>query len=102
MGDPPNIGGWSDAGDQLEWQLLSKRAGTYRVLLDVACPAGVDGSEIEVAAGDVRATGTVPSTRGWRDYKIIDLGILQIDKTGPQHARVAGIADAACEHHELH
>lgn len=83
VGEPPNIGGWSDAGDQLEWQLLSKRVGAYHVLMEVACPAGTDGSEIELSAGGARASGRVPSTHGWTDYKTLDLGILRIDAPGP-------------------
>jgi hypothetical protein len=82
-GTPPNIGGWSDAGDELDWSFTADHAGTYEVLIDLACPTGVGGSQIIVSTGASQVDGIVPVTGGnWTTYKVLDLGVLHIDKPG--------------------
>lgn len=81
-GSPANVGGWTDAGDELEWTLNAKHAGAYRVSMDASCPAGTDGSEIAVIVGDARVTGVVPATDGWTSYKVADLGVIHVAKSG--------------------
>jgi beta-mannosidase len=82
-GNPPNIGGWSDRGDELDWSLNLTHPGTYHVLIDLACPAGVEGSEIAVTAGGQQASGVVPVTGGWFKFKVVDLGTLNVEEAGP-------------------
>jgi hypothetical protein len=81
-GNPPNVGGWSDQADELDWIFQVDHPGTYRVLIDLACPRGVEGSEIAVDAGGSQATGVVPITGGWTKYEVLDLGTVRIDKAG--------------------
>lgn len=82
-GNPPNIGGWSDAADEIEWTLRIDRPGTYQVTIDVACPPGGEGGRFSLTAdGGSMLYGTVPATRGWEHYTTIDLGRMELAAPG--------------------
>jgi hypothetical protein len=83
-GNPSNVGGWSDAGDELDWSVSIGHAGNYRVLVDLACPNGVEGSRITVGIGGSQIRGMVPATGGWTSYKTVDLGIVRVNKLGTE------------------
>jgi hypothetical protein len=63
VADPGYIGDWSDAREDVAWEFLLPRGGTYIVLVEYAAPRGRGGSlfEVEVAGqvrqGYVHATG---------------------------------------------
>jgi alpha-L-fucosidase len=74
----PNLGFWVEAGDWASWRMRTERAGKYQVSLSTACQAG--GSEIEIALGAEKLAFTVPTTKDWADFKVVDVGTVELPK----------------------
>jgi hypothetical protein len=83
-GTPPNIGGWSNPGDTLEWTLRSIKAGTYHVRLEYACPASDAGATFSVRVADQSVSGKITATGGWTSYTTVDLGTITLRDTPEQ------------------
>ncbi|MDB5328610.1 MAG: glycoside hydrolase family 2 protein, partial [Phycisphaerales bacterium] len=82
-GNPPNIGAWSNADDELQWTVDVPKPGFYSVVAELSCPRGTEGSRIEVGSGASKAVFVVPSTNNWGDYKTTEVGAMRFDKAGP-------------------
>lgn len=84
-----HIGFWLDAQDHVKWTVTLEKPGAYRVGLDYACPENSSGSDIEVAVGGARVTGRVTATgEGWRTFKRVDLGRVEVEKPGTMDVTV--------------
>ena len=77
-----NIGFWTDKNDYVEWKLNIAKLGAYAVSLDYACEPGSQGSEFEIIAGDQKLPGKIAATRGWRNFKTVKVGNIQVDHPG--------------------
>ena len=81
-GEPPNIGGWSDARDSLRWAVHVTRPGTFRVAAVTALPGRGPPRAYTVSVGDRHVDGTVPRTAAWTDYRSADVGLIAVDHPG--------------------
>lgn len=77
-----NIGYWQDANAVVSWTATVARAGTYRVLVTLACPPADAGSAYEIRIGSQRVNGFVPNTGSWTVYKEYDLGPVLLRRPG--------------------
>jgi alpha-L-fucosidase len=83
-GGEPNIGFWTDAKDYVRWPVQVTKAGTYTVEATFACAPGADGSEVVLSiGGEELPPVTVEPTEGWENFKTIEVGDIEIAKTGP-------------------
>ncbi|HCE42110.1 MAG TPA: pectate lyase [Lentisphaeria bacterium] len=76
-----NIGYWSDPDTSFEWQ-ADIPAGVYLVKMNYALAPGQEGSEIQIKVGDAVFKVTPPATGGWEDYRLMELGKIEIKKDG--------------------
>jgi alpha-L-fucosidase len=80
-GDQPNIGYWTDQSDRVAWTVSVQKPGSYRVVVEYACPDDVSGSTYKVALTrfkpegsqsearlDSVVVGTVGATGDWATY----------------------------------
>jgi hypothetical protein len=76
------IGFWSNAEDFVRWGYKATRAGNYDVQLtySLAGEPGSDGSEIEVAIGDIRLPHKLTATGSWYRYTTVPLGTAYLAK----------------------
>ena len=81
-GNPPDIGAWSNADDELQWTLDVPKPGVYNVVAELSCPRGTEGSRIEVSSGASKAAFVVPATSNWGDYKTVKVGVMRFDSAG--------------------
>jgi len=82
-GDWQVIQAWIDDKDYLEWTALPRKAGTYTVRLNYACPKELKGSffggdfGIVVAGGETK-NFTVEHTASWGEFKTITFGTIAL------------------------
>ena len=75
------IGFWSNPADTVTWTRKLTRWGAYTVRLTFST-ATAAGTEIEVALGDARLTGTLPATGSWYRYATLPLGRVVLPAAG--------------------
>ena len=75
---PGNLGYWIDASDYAAWMFRVAKAGDYTPELSYSASPGYGGSQIELAAGDQKATATLAETAGWADYRPLTLSALHL------------------------
>ena len=76
------IGFWTDAKDAVTWEFTLDRPGEYRVEIEYACEPGSEGSEFEVSSDGSRLVDKVGATKGWSDFKKVDLGVAALVHPG--------------------
>jgi hypothetical protein len=79
-GGVANLGYWDSAADYAEWKVNFVAPGSYQVVGSFAAAAGASVLTIEFAGRKIEAG--IPPTNGWDDYREVDCGTLQIDKSG--------------------
>ena len=85
LGGLGNICNWTDPTDWISWSADASRAGEYVIELNYSCAAGADGATFEVTLGENKiSTNLVRSTGTWDNHRIVRLGILMVNKSGPQ------------------
>ncbi len=77
--EKPNLGYWVEGGDWASWKMRVERAGKYQVSVSTACQ-GDGGSEVEFSFGDQKLSFTVPATKDWTDFKIVEVGTVDLPK----------------------
>jgi len=73
-----NIGYWTDKRDWVSWDFVTRKPGKYDLELTYACTDGNAGSEYVVAVGKNKLAGKVDSTGGWKKFKTIKLGTVEL------------------------
>ncbi|MEI6534766.1 MAG: alpha-L-fucosidase [Verrucomicrobiaceae bacterium] len=77
-----SIGGWTDKGVKISWD-ISVQTGVFNVALTYSCAPDCAGSEFDVTVGDQKVSGHIASTGSFDDFKTIALGEIKIAKSGP-------------------
>ncbi len=76
-GEEANVGYWTKASDTVEWHVQPKKAGRFRVELEFACDRNA-GGEFTIAFGAEQVRGKIEPTGGWKAYRKIDLGVVNL------------------------
>ncbi|MEJ5170740.1 MAG: alpha-L-fucosidase [Fimbriimonadales bacterium] len=88
----PNVGGWLDLGDSVEWTVRVPSTEIYRVQLEYACPPDQAGGTFEVTTDDgQRLGGTTGDTGSWREFDTLTLSGTLTLKKGERTLRVKPI-----------
>ena len=70
-----NIGFWTNADENVEWQFRVAKAGQYKVTATIASLAS---AKFEVTAGTAKATGTAPNTGDYGKFETVDVGTIEL------------------------
>jgi alpha-L-fucosidase len=83
------IGYWTNPSDIVHWDVLIRSPGRFRVVVELACEPGQEGSRYRVSAGDAIVEDTVPATKEWADFVTRDLGEIEMTRPGRTRLTVA-------------
>lgn len=78
------LGFWTNPADFAEWEFISSKPGRYRVTVTQGCGPQNGGSQVDVRMNGQRVNFTVAETKGFQDWKDIDVGILEVKEPGLQ------------------
>ncbi len=76
------IGYWTDPSDTASWTLNVPAPETYAVKLLYACDKRFSGSDVQLTIGGKTLTAKVTPTKNWETFKLMDLGVVKLDKVG--------------------
>ena len=74
------IGAYWTPEQTAQWRVQCDRAGTYRVSVEMACPAPFEGTGFVVEAAGQKLSGVVPATGGHNQFALVELGELRLPK----------------------
>jgi uncharacterized protein DUF5077 len=77
-----NIGYWTNQNDYVEWKFQVKAPGKFTVSIDYACHSASAGADYEAVVGNRRLQAKVAATASWRDFRLMELGTIEIDRPG--------------------
>jgi alpha-L-fucosidase len=80
--DKDAIGFWTSPSDQVTWSFDIAKPGTYRVVVEYACPADAEGTTYDVEIGDQSVRARVASTGDWTKFSTLEIGKINITQTG--------------------
>jgi alpha-L-fucosidase len=80
QGGEPNIGFWDRADEWVSWKAQFTAPGMYQV--SASCATVHPESELVIEAAGTKLTGKVTQTGSWADFRVIDLGRLEIAQAG--------------------
>ena len=86
QGGEPNLGFWDSPQDYVSWKVNFKLPGTYKVT--ASCATVHPESEFVVEVPGQKLAGKATHTGSWADFKILDLGQIQIKQAGEQVVNV--------------
>jgi hypothetical protein len=75
-----NLGFWDRADDFATWQVRFKEAGKYKVRATLATVH--PNATLAVELGGARFVANVPASSAWSDYRIVDIGEIEIRQPG--------------------
>ena len=78
------LGFWTEPADFAEWEFVVTKPGRYRVIVTQGCGSENGGSKVELRLNGQKTSFTVADTGGFQNWKEVDAGILDIQKTGMQ------------------
>ena len=73
-----HISKWTSPGDRVAWHLLVSQPGKYRLHIRYSAPADWAGGKYEIRVGNELLSGTVQATGEGYQYKVFDLGNLNL------------------------
>ncbi|MEN8862626.1 MAG: hypothetical protein ABF315_05505, partial [Lentimonas sp.] len=76
------IGYWTDASDTATWTLNVPAPGKYAVKLLYACQKSCAGSTAKLTVGGKTLTTKVSATKSWEDFKLLEMGIIDLNQVG--------------------
>jgi alpha-L-fucosidase len=74
----PNLAYWRVAEDSASWPIRVEKAGKYRVEMDYSCAAPSAGNAFVLTVGGAKLEGDVAATGGWKDFKTIGIGTVNV------------------------
>ena len=73
------VKGWNNKAMSLEWSFTCKAAGSYRVeVLQSTSPSAQGNSTYHVVVADQTLDAAPKPTKGWDDYEVSDVGVVQL------------------------
>jgi len=86
QGGQPSIGYWDRADEWVSWKVQFTQAGTFKV--SACCATVHSDSEFVVEVAGQQVTGKVAQTEGWADFRVLDLGQVDVKQPGEQVVKV--------------
>ena len=86
QGGEPNLGFWDRGDEWASWKAAFPAPGAYRVSASLATLH--DAPEIAVEAAGKRLTARVPRTGSWAEFRVVDLGRVEVGRAGEQDVAV--------------
>ncbi len=80
--DNSYIGFWTDPKATATWEMNVPAPGTFRVKALYACAAKYAGSEVQLRLDGTTLSATVPATKNWNRYELLDLGEIELNQVG--------------------
>ncbi len=80
-GEISDIGYWTDMNDSVRWVISVPKAGKYDVVAVVSCDSSSAGSKFSLRLDEQQLIADVPITKGWCDYRTVNVGRVTINKT---------------------
>lgn len=102
--DKKALGYWSNETDYPEWKIAVENPGQRQVALTLACTDSAAGSKfILLVDGEKRASGTIPATGSWTNFKNLPLGKIWLTTgTHKIQVRCRDIKEAGMNLRRLH
>ncbi|MHB8972893.1 MAG: alpha-L-fucosidase [Pirellulaceae bacterium] len=82
QGGEPNIGFWDRAEESVSWKIQVDKPGTFTV--SVACATPHANAQLVVDVAGQPLVGQPAPTSGWADFRVLDLGPIEIQQAGEQ------------------
>ena len=76
------IGYWTRGDDWVRWNLTINTPGKFVVEMLMACGQGSGNSHFTLAVADQTLEDKVPETGSFREFRLRNIGVVQIDKPG--------------------
>ena len=86
QGGQPNIGFWDRPEDWVSWKVKFDKPGNFN--LSASCATTHAGAEFVVEVGDQQFTGKPPQTGAWADFRVVDLGRIDVKEAGEKVVKV--------------
>jgi len=78
----PELGNWKHVDESVTWRFEIDKPGQYAVELECACDAANAGSVVSIAVDATKLEATIPNTNGWKTFKSVRAGTVNISSTG--------------------
>jgi len=78
------LGFWTEVEDFAEWEFVVAQPGRYKVSVSQGCGDGNGGSQVEVRLGEQKLAFTVAETGGFQNWKLVEVGEIEIKASGLQ------------------
>jgi hypothetical protein len=78
----PELGNWKHADESVTWRFEIDKPGQYAVELECGCDAANAGSVVSVAVDGTKLEATIPNTDGWKSFKSVRAGTVNISSAG--------------------
>jgi alpha-L-fucosidase len=89
-----HISRWTVPADRAAWRVRVATPGRYKVKIRYAAQPEWKGAKYLVAVGARTLAGTVEASPGWYEYRVFDLGAVEVPKAGEVAVSVHPAADA--------
>ncbi|MDQ8208233.1 alpha-L-fucosidase [Coraliomargarita sp. SDUM461003] len=80
--DNSHIGFWTDPQASATWEMNVPAPGSFRVKAVYACAGKFAGSEVQLKLDGTTLRATVPATKNWNTYELLDLGEIELNQVG--------------------
>ncbi len=88
-----HISKWTGPGDAVTWHLLVSQTGMYKVRIRYAAPPEWAGSKYEIRIGSNPVSGVVQATGEGYQYRVFDLGTLNLPRVGEYDVAIRPAAE---------
>jgi DUF5010 C-terminal domain len=86
--DHPELGNWKHADETATWRFEIDKPGQYAVELNCACDAENAGSVVSITVNATKLEATIPDTGGWKTFKPVRAGTVNISSAGWQDLQI--------------
>ena len=86
QGGQPNIGFWDRADEWVSWKVKVDKPGKF--LVSTSCASMHPNAEFVVEAAGQQLSGKPAQTGGWAEFRVADLGTIEIKQPGEQTVKV--------------
>jgi hypothetical protein len=80
--DNSHIGYWTNPADTASWDMEVPAPGKYAVKILYSCLGSFSGSDVDLKVGDKQLTAAVLPTKGWKEFELMSMGVIQLDEVG--------------------
>jgi uncharacterized protein DUF5077 len=89
------LGNWKHADESVTWRFEIDKPGQYAVELECACDAASAGSVVSLTVdGTNKLEATIPNTGGWKEFKPVRAGSVNIGEAGWHELHIVPVSIA--------